>query len=236
MNMNETAPVACTLTAVEFRSRAGWLQRLSAEALLSHSLEGSTARLKYKAGATPDLERLVREESRCCGFLSFSLLAASDGIELTISAPPEAENDLRLLLGTYCRTGRKRHEEVSEAAGNAFALVAASIATAAELPFNQEAFDELRNSGKPSVIHVYATWCGTCKVQASIVMPMLAEPEFAPLTLLKADFDKEKGLIEALGVSDRSTFVAFKGMTEVGRSVADMNKESIASLLRRTLE
>ena len=51
-----------------------------------------------------------------------------------------------------------------------------------------------------------------------------------------ADFDKEKGLIEALGVSDRSTFVAFKGMTEVGRSVADMNKESIASLLRRTLE
>ena len=67
-------------------------------------------------------------------------------------------------------------------------------------------------------------------------MPMLAEPEFAPLTLLKADFDKEKGLIEALGVSDRSTFVAFKGMTEVGRSVGDMNKETIARLLRTTLE
>ena len=107
MNMNETAPVACTLTAVEFRSRAGWLQRLSAEALLSHSLEGSTARLKYKAGATPDLERLVREESRCCGFLSFSFVTASDGIELVISAPPEAANDLRLLLGHLLPNGEE---------------------------------------------------------------------------------------------------------------------------------
>jgi thioredoxin 1 len=117
------------------------------------------------------------------------------------------------------------------------ALLAASAATmAAELPFDQKTFDELRKTGNPSVIHVYATWCGTCKVQAGIVTPLLAEPEFASLTLLKADFDKEKSLIQALGVSDRSTFVAFKGATEVGRSVADMNKESIAHLFRQPLE
>ena len=117
----------------------------------------------------------------------------------------------------------------------ALATVSTVIA-AAELPFDQRAFDELRNSGKPSVIHVFATWCGTCKVQAGIVTPLLNEPEFASLTLLKADFDKEKALLQALGVSDRSTFVAFKGATEVARSVADMNRESIASLLRKTLE
>ena len=116
-------------------------------------------------------------------------------------------------------------------------LTAASAVTmAAELPFDQKTFDELRNSGKPVVIHVYAVWCGTCKVQAGIVTPLLSEPEFASLTLLKADFDKEKKLIQAINVSDRSTFVAFKGATEVGRSVAYMNKESIASLLRKTLE
>ena len=68
------------------------------------------------------------------------------------------------------------------------------------------------------------------------VTPLLAQPEFASLTLLKADFDKEKQLIKALGVSDRSTFVAFKGDKEVDRSVADMNKDSIAALLRKTLE
>jgi thioredoxin 1 len=113
---------------------------------------------------------------------------------------------------------------------------ASSVTTATELPFEQKTFEALRNAGKPSVIHIYATWCGTCKVQAGIVTPLLAEPEFASVTLLKADFDKEKALMQALGVSDRSTFVAFKGVTEVGRSVADMNKESIADLLRKTLE
>jgi thiol-disulfide isomerase/thioredoxin len=114
-------------------------------------------------------------------------------------------------------------------------MAAGATALAAELPFDQKTFDELRNSGKPSVIHVYATWCGTCKVQAGIVTPLLAEPEFASLTLLRADFDKEKALIQSLDVSDRSTFVAFKGTTEVGRSVADMDRNSIANLLRKTL-
>jgi thiol-disulfide isomerase/thioredoxin len=120
--------------------------------------------------------------------------------------------------------------------GGVVLMAASAVAMAAEVPFDQKTFDALRNSGKPYVVHVYATWCGTCKVQAGIVTPLLAEPEFASLTLLKADFDKEKALIQALGVSDRSTFVAFKGAKEVGRSVADMNKESIAGLLRKTLE
>ena len=117
----------------------------------------------------------------------------------------------------------------------ALAISAAGVAVAGEVPFDQKTFDELRNSGKPSVIHVYATWCGTCKVQTSIVTPLLAEPEFASLTLLKADFDKEKALLQSLGVSDRSTFVAFSGAKEVGRSVADMDRNSIANLLRKPL-
>ena len=118
---------------------------------------------------------------------------------------------------------------------NVMLAAASAVAMAAEVPFDQKTFDELRKAGKPSVIHVYATWCGTCKVQSGIVTPLLAQPEFASLTLLKADFDKEKKLIQALGVSDRSTFVAFKGEKEVGRSVADMNRESIADLFRVTL-
>jgi thiol-disulfide isomerase/thioredoxin len=111
-----------------------------------------------------------------------------------------------------------------------------AVTMAAEVPFSQATFDDLRKAGKPSVVHVYATWCGTCKVQSAIVTSLLAQPEFSSLTLLKVDFDKEKELIQALGVSDRSTFVAFKGATEVGRSVADMNRESIAGLFRRALE
>ena len=113
---------------------------------------------------------------------------------------------------------------------------ASAMAGAAEMPFDQKTFDDLRASGKPVVVHVHAVWCGTCKVQASIVTPLLAQPEFASLTVLRADFDQEKALLRAFDVADRSTFLAFRRGKEVARSVADMNKESIASLMRKALE
>jgi thioredoxin 1 len=110
-----------------------------------------------------------------------------------------------------------------------------AAAAAEEKPFDQRTFDELRGAGKPVVVHVFAVWCGTCKVQSQLLAPMLATDEFKPLTLLKADFDKEQGLLRNLNVDDRSTLIAFKGGKEVARTVADMNKESIAGLLRKAL-
>jgi thiol-disulfide isomerase/thioredoxin len=120
-------------------------------------------------------------------------------------------------------------------AGLLFA-VAGAMAGAAERPFDQKTFDDLRASGRPVVLHVYAVWCGTCKVQASIVTPLLSQPEFASLTVLRADFDQEKALLRAFGIADRSTFLAFRHGKEVARSVADMNKENIANLMRKALE
>jgi thioredoxin 1 len=108
-------------------------------------------------------------------------------------------------------------------------------ANAAEVPFTQKTFEELRGAGQPVVLHVYAVWCTICKAQEQIVTPLLSTQEFKPLTLLKADFDREKDLLKALNVSDRSTFVAFKSGREVGRSTGDLNKESITALLRSAL-
>ena len=112
---------------------------------------------------------------------------------------------------------------------------ASALSAAAEIPFDQKTFDELRGAGKPLVVHVHAVWCGTCKVQSQILAPMLASDEFKSLTLLKVDFDKEKPLLRDLKVDDRSTLIAFQGDKEVARSVADMNKDSIAGLLRKAL-
>ncbi len=116
-----------------------------------------------------------------------------------------------------------------------FLLVPVSFANAGEVPFDQKLFDDLRAAGKPVVVHVYAVWCGVCKVQSRLVSPMLEDPRFKALTLLRADFDKERDLLERLAVADRSTFVAFKGKTEVGRSTGDMDKGSIAALFRKAL-
>ena len=116
-----------------------------------------------------------------------------------------------------------------------FFAVASTMASGGELPFTEKVFDELRAAGKPVVVHIHAVWCETCIEQARVVTPLLATPEFKDLTLLRADFDKEKALLKSLKVVNRSTFVAFKGNTEVGRSTGETNKDRIAALLRKAL-
>jgi thiol-disulfide isomerase/thioredoxin len=116
------------------------------------------------------------------------------------------------------------------------ASLAVSLAAAAgEMPFSQKAFDELRAAGKPVVLHVHASWCDVCKKQAEIVSSLVAQPQFKELTVMRADFDTDKAVQAQLKIGFRSTFVAFKGANEVGRSVGDSNPESIAALLRKPL-
>jgi hypothetical protein len=54
-------------------------------------------------------------------------------------------------------------------------------------------------------------------------------------TLYVADYDTEKALKKALGVTKQSTIVVFKGGKEAVRSTGDTNEESLAKLLRQAL-
>jgi thiol-disulfide isomerase/thioredoxin len=108
-------------------------------------------------------------------------------------------------------------------------------AFAGEMSFSQKAFDELRAAGKPVAVHIHASWCEVCKKQAGIVSELMAEPRFKDLTVLRADYDNEKALMQSLNVAHRSSFIVFKGATEVGRSVADTSKDGIAALLAKAL-
>ena len=126
-------------------------------------------------------------------------------------------------------------KRVSRVLFGLFLLLSGALANAGEVPFSQKLFDDLRAAGKPVAVHVYAVWCGICKVQSRLVSPMLEDPRFKGLTLLKADFDKELDLLKRLEIVDRSTFVVFKGTAEVGRSTGDMDKSSIAALFRKAL-
>ena len=74
-----------------------------------------------------------------------------------------------------------------------------------------------------------------CKKQAGIVSELMADPKFKDLTVLRADFDTEKALMQSLNVAHRSAFIAFKGQTEVGRSEGDTNKDNIAALFAKAL-
>ena len=99
--------------------------------------------------------------------------------------------------------------------GVLFAVLSAA-AIADGITFEKKTFDHLRTAGKPVVVHIYARWCETCQNQASVTPSLLAAPEFKELTLMEADFDKEKALLKELHMTYQSTFVAFKGTAEPG--------------------
>jgi len=114
-------------------------------------------------------------------------------------------------------------------------LLVGTMASAAETPFDQAQFDSDKIAGKPVAVVFHAWWCPTCHAQAPLLKTLAAQPEFAALTVFIANYDSEKGLKKALGVTKQSTIVVFKGSVERARSTGDTHQESLAALLRNAL-
>ena len=114
------------------------------------------------------------------------------------------------------------------------ALLATPASAAEQLDFTPAAMSAAQAAGKPVVVDVSATWCPTCKAQAPIVQSLLKDPKFKDLVLLHVDFDTQKAVLRQYDVRAQSTFVAFKGSREVGRSTGDTDKASIAKLFDKT--
>lgn len=116
------------------------------------------------------------------------------------------------------------------------ALVAAAPALAKEpVAWNEAAFDAAKAAGKPILLEIHAVWCPTCKAQTPILGELTSEPKYADLQVFKIDFDTEKDLLKKLNVRTQSTLIVYKQGAEVGRSVGDTNRDSIAELLSKTI-
>ena len=117
-----------------------------------------------------------------------------------------------------------------------FALVAAVPSLAKEpVTWDEAAFDAAKAAGKPILLEIYAVWCPTCKAQAPILGELTSEPKYADLQVFKIDFDTQKHLLKKLNVRMQSTLIVYKQGAEVGRSVGDTNRDSIAELLSKTI-
>lgn len=92
------APVACTLSAHDFRERAAWLARLTTEACVGHRIEDTLAVLRYRRAATAEVRKLAALEGECCAFLQFDVEEAGDEVLLRITLPPAARDDAVRLL------------------------------------------------------------------------------------------------------------------------------------------
>jgi thioredoxin 1 len=102
-------------------------------------------------------------------------------------------------------------------------------------PFDDQAFAQAQQAGKPIFVAIHATWCPICKAQKPILSELMAEPKFKDLTYFTIDFDSQKDLVRRFGAQKQSTLIAFIGSKEQGRSVGDSNRASISDLLNMVL-
>jgi thioredoxin 1 len=108
----------------------------------------------------------------------------------------------------------------------------ASLALAAEVPYNQARFDAARAAGQTVAVVFHADWCPTCRAQAPVLKELMNTPELKSLTLYVADFDTEKALRAALHVNQQSTIVVFKGKQETARSTGETQRGALETFLR----
>lgn len=117
----------------------------------------------------------------------------------------------------------------------ALPLLSSPLFASDKVVFTPAAFEAAQKAGKPILIDISATWCPTCKAQAPILGELSGEARFKTLQVFTVDFDSQKDVVRSLKAQSQSTLIVFKGTNEVGRSVGDTKKESIAALLARAL-
>ena len=126
-------------------------------------------------------------------------------------------------------------KSLSAAAFSLMLICFAALASSAEVPLDQAAFDATRAAGKPVAVVFHADWCPTCRAQAPVLKELAQSTELKPVTLYVADFDTEKALKKSLGVTTQSTIVVFKNGREIARSTGDTQQDSLAALLRHAI-
>src|SRR3977135_3405078 len=87
LSKSNTQPIACTLTAGDFKDRMAWIGELTRDALRSHERQDLVLDLRYAPEAADRVREMVRKEQECCSFLTFAIREGLDEIRVTITAP-----------------------------------------------------------------------------------------------------------------------------------------------------
>ena len=71
--------------------------------------------------------------------------------------------------------------------------------------------------------------------QKPIIDSLAEQPNNSDLVIFSVDFDSQKPVVREFGARSQSTLIAFRGKTEMARSVGDTDPASIAALVQSTL-
>jgi thiol:disulfide interchange protein len=115
-------------------------------------------------------------------------------------------------------------------------LLSTTLAHALQVqPYTPESLAALQQQGKPVALHFHAGWCGTCTEQERVLNQLKASNALPALTLLVVDYDANKPLRKQLKVTSQSTFIVYKGRSEVARNGGETRPEAIRALLSKAL-
>ena len=85
--MENTPPIACTLTSADLADRQKAWRKVGAYSLRYDEVSGGLALdFKAAAGVARSLEKLVRLEAECCPWMTFKLDSAAETIRMTATA------------------------------------------------------------------------------------------------------------------------------------------------------
>ena len=117
----------------------------------------------------------------------------------------------------------------------ALALSGLAPARAFEIePYDAAAVQKAIDSGKPVIVHVYASWCLQCHAQASILDGLKSDTAYDGIKFFRVDYDGQKDVVAKLNCP-RSTVVAYKGGKEVSRMSWGVTQESVVKVLKAAL-
>jgi len=118
----------------------------------------------------------------------------------------------------------------------ALSLLAVSGTQAAnKVPFDAAAFKAARDSGKPVVLEIAATWCGPCQKMKRTVSELVEKPDFKDVTIFEADFDANKAELQKINAHHVTTLIVYRDSNEVQRTIGATEAEVIEPLLRKAL-
>ena len=101
-------------------------------------------------------------------------------------------------------------------------------------PYDAAAVQKAIASGKPVVVHVYASWCLQCHAQASILDGMKGDRAYDGVTFFRVDYDKQKDVVAKLDCP-RSTLIAYKGGKEVARMSWGTSQDAVLNILKAAM-
>ena len=101
-------------------------------------------------------------------------------------------------------------------------------------PYDPAAVQKAIKSGKPVVVHVYASWCLQCHMQANILSGLTGDKAYDRVAFFKVDYDGQKDVVSALACP-RSTLIAYKGGKEVARMSWGVTQDDVVNVLKAAL-